>query len=154
MLANNFMTPSALGLSDVEFESLVKVLGMLERGEIAEEQFTMRRVQHPCRTPACLCGWANHVSGGRAFPLQEKPGRDDLFARRPTGHAGERCRGRCASCSAMAAVRPIRSTGDPVAGGRSRCAASSPAASRAGRRRWRVSGAASNHAVLPNSPNM
>ena len=74
MLANNFMAPSALGLSDVEFKSLVKVLGMLERGEIAEEQFTMRRVQHPCRTPACLCGWANHTSGGRAFPLHEKPG--------------------------------------------------------------------------------
>ena len=74
MLANNFMAPSALGLSDAEFESLVKVLGMLERGEITDEQFTMRRVQHPCRTPACLCGWANHVSGGRAFPLHEKPG--------------------------------------------------------------------------------
>jgi hypothetical protein len=74
MLANNFMTPSALGISDVEFEALVKVLGMLERTEIPDEQFTMRRVQHPCRTPACLCGWANHVSSGRAFPLQEKPG--------------------------------------------------------------------------------
>ena len=74
MLANNFMPPSALGLSDVEFESLVKVLGMLERGEIGDDQFTMRRVQHPCRTPACLCGWANHVSGGRAFPLESKPG--------------------------------------------------------------------------------
>jgi hypothetical protein len=70
MLANNFMAPSALGLSDVEFEALVKVLGMLERGEIADDQFTMRRVQHPCRTPACLCGWANHVSAGRAFPFQ------------------------------------------------------------------------------------
>jgi hypothetical protein len=70
MLANNFMAPSALGISDVEFESLVTVLGMLERGEIPDEQFTMRRVQHPCRTPACICGWANHVSGGRAFPLQ------------------------------------------------------------------------------------
>ena len=66
MLANNFMTPSALGISDVEFEALVKVLGMLERTEIPDEQFTMRRVQHPCRTPACLCGWANHVSAGRA----------------------------------------------------------------------------------------
>jgi hypothetical protein len=74
MLANNFMTPSALGLSDVEFESLVKVLGMLERGEIADDEFTMRRVQHPCRTPACLCGWANHASAGRAFPLEAKPG--------------------------------------------------------------------------------
>jgi hypothetical protein len=69
MLANNFMTPTALGISDVEFESLVKVLGMLERSEIADDQFTMRRVQHHCRTPACLCGWANHVSDGRAFPL-------------------------------------------------------------------------------------
>ena len=47
---------------------------MLERGEIPDDQFTMRRVQHPCRTPACLCGWANHVSGGRAFPLEAKPG--------------------------------------------------------------------------------
>jgi hypothetical protein len=74
MLANNFMTPSALGLSDVEFESLVKVLGMLERGEIADDQFTMRRVQHFCRTPACLCGWANYISAGRAFPLYAKAG--------------------------------------------------------------------------------
>jgi hypothetical protein len=74
MLANNFMPPSALGLSDVEFESLVKVLGMLERGEISDDQFTMRRVQHPCRTPACLCGWANYISAGRAFPLHAKPG--------------------------------------------------------------------------------
>jgi hypothetical protein len=74
MLANNFMPPSALGLSDVEFESLVKLLGMLERGEVPDDQFTMRRVQHPCRTPACLCGWANHLSGGRAFPLEAKAG--------------------------------------------------------------------------------
>ena len=74
MLANNFMTPSALGISDVEFDALVKVLGMLERSEIPDDQFTMRRVQHPCRTPACLCGWANHVSAGRAFPLQARSG--------------------------------------------------------------------------------
>jgi hypothetical protein len=84
VLANNFMAPSALGISDVEFESLVKVLGMLERGEIPDEQFTMRRVQHPCRTPACLCGWANHVSAGRAFPLHEKPGAT-IFSRATYG---------------------------------------------------------------------
>ena len=74
MLANSFMTPSALGISDVEFDALVKVLGMLERSEITDDQFTMRRVQHPCRTPACLCGWANYVSAGQAFPLYAKPG--------------------------------------------------------------------------------
>lgn len=68
MLASNFMAPSALGISEVEFDALVKVLGMLERGEIPDDQFTMRRIQHPCGTPACLCGWANHVSEGRAFP--------------------------------------------------------------------------------------
>jgi hypothetical protein len=74
MLANSFMTPSALGISDVEFDALVKVLGMLERSEISEDIFTMRRVQHSCRTPACICGWANYVSAGRAFPLYAKPG--------------------------------------------------------------------------------
>jgi hypothetical protein len=79
MLANNFMTPSALGISDVEFDSLAKVLGMLERGEIPDDQFTMRRVQHPCRTPACLCGWANHVSAGRAFPLHATYSRLTVF---------------------------------------------------------------------------
>lgn len=78
MLANNFMTPSALAISDAEFDALVKVLGMLERGEIPNDQFNMRRVQHPCRTPACLCGWANHVSAGRAFPL-EAQSRPSLF---------------------------------------------------------------------------
>jgi hypothetical protein len=91
MLANNFRTPSALGISDVEFESLVKVLGMLERGEIPDEQFTMRRVQHPCRTPACLCGWANHVSAGRAFPLQPQS-RPRMFAFANTEVYGPRWR--------------------------------------------------------------
>jgi hypothetical protein len=80
MLANNFLTPSALGISEVEFESLVQVLGMLERGEIPEDQFTMLRVQHPCRTPACLCGWAHYISGGRAFP--GAPQRWTLFGNR------------------------------------------------------------------------
>ena len=79
MLANNFMTPSALGISDAEFDALVKVLGMLERGEIPDGEFNMRRVQHPCRTPACLCGWANYVSAGQAFPLYA-PTRPTFFS--------------------------------------------------------------------------
>lgn len=69
MLTQNFQTPTALGISDVEFEALVKVLGMLERGEIPEQQFHMDRVQHTCGTPSCICGWANHISNGAAFPL-------------------------------------------------------------------------------------
>lgn len=67
MLAQNFQTPAALGLSDVEFESLVKVLGMLEREEIRDEQLDMAKLW-PCGTAFCLCGWSYEISGGRAFP--------------------------------------------------------------------------------------
>lgn len=36
MLAQNFKTAADLDLADAEFEALVKVLGMLERGEIKQ----------------------------------------------------------------------------------------------------------------------
>lgn len=75
MLANNFMTPHALGLNDVEFESLVKVLGMLERHEIEEDKFNMHVFRFTCGTPACICGWAEYVSKGKAFPIEEIAGR-------------------------------------------------------------------------------
>ena len=67
MLAQNFKTAAELGLADVEAEALVTVLRMLERGDIAREEFHMGRFQHECRTPACICGWAHHVSRGKAF---------------------------------------------------------------------------------------
>jgi len=41
---------------------------MLERGDIAAAEFHMGQFRHECRTPSCICGWAHHVSGGRAFP--------------------------------------------------------------------------------------
>ena len=71
MLAQNFKTAKELGLADIEVEALVTVLRMLEREDIAREAFHMGRFQHfehECKTPACLCGWAYHISGGRAFP--------------------------------------------------------------------------------------
>ncbi len=68
MLAQNFKTAKELDLADVEFEALVKVLGMLERDEIAREEFHMGHFRHECRTPACICGWAHHISAGKAFP--------------------------------------------------------------------------------------
>jgi hypothetical protein len=68
VLAQNFKTAKELDLADVEFEALVKVLGMLERGEIAREEFHMGHFRHECRTPACICGWAHHISAGKAFP--------------------------------------------------------------------------------------
>jgi len=68
VLAQNFKTAKELGLADVELEALVKVLGMLERGEIVREEFHMGHFRHECRTPACMCGWAHHISAGKAFP--------------------------------------------------------------------------------------
>jgi len=68
MLAQNFKTARELGLADAEVDALVTVLRMLERGEIARDQFHMGQFRHQCRTPACICGWAHHVSGGTAFP--------------------------------------------------------------------------------------
>lgn len=82
MLAQNFKTPTALGISDIEFESLVKVLGMLERGEIEKEQFDMRDVWHPCGAPACLIGWAGHVSGRELFTGRRSQDLFLLFASR------------------------------------------------------------------------
>lgn len=81
MLANSFQTPAALGISDVEFEALEKVLGMLERGELSHgpfprakmdregNQFNMAALldEGECGTIGCLMGWAYHVSHRVAF---------------------------------------------------------------------------------------
>lgn len=69
MLAQNFKTPTDLGISDVDFETLVKVLGMLERREIAPEKFNMAQVNSNCGTIHCIQGWCQKISGGAAFPL-------------------------------------------------------------------------------------
>jgi hypothetical protein len=69
MLAQNFKTATDLGIQEIELESLVRVLGMLERGEIKSDQFNMEVLRHPCGTPACICGWANFVSEGVAFRM-------------------------------------------------------------------------------------
>lgn len=61
MLAQNFKTPTDLGISDKEFDALVNVLGMLERCEIKEEYFSMGKVKN-CGSPSCILGWARHVS--------------------------------------------------------------------------------------------
>lgn len=84
MLAQNFKTPADLQISDAEFEALVKVLGMLERGEIEQRDFAMNIIGNPeCGTPACLCGWARHVSHGAAFPPQHSYGRQPRWKQMP-----------------------------------------------------------------------
>lgn len=67
MLARNFMSATDLGLTEEEHGALVKVLGMFERGEIPDGEFSMKTFQHACGTPSCICGWAHYASGGKAF---------------------------------------------------------------------------------------
>jgi hypothetical protein len=84
MLAQNFKTAADLGISDAELDALIKVLGMLERGEITENHFHMARFWMECGTVGCLCGWANQISGGAAFPeLNASTTEISLFFRMP-----------------------------------------------------------------------
>lgn len=72
MLAQNFMTPADLGITDILFESLVKVLGMLERGELKHTPVTMpipngfnmadRWIHDDCGTACCIMGWCDLVA--------------------------------------------------------------------------------------------
>lgn len=66
MLAQNFMTAADLGILDIEHAALIKVLGMLERGELVdvdqqmkcENGFNIGTQGQGCGTPACIGGWA------------------------------------------------------------------------------------------------
>jgi hypothetical protein len=89
VLAQNFKTAKELGLADVEVEALIAVLRMLERQDITQAQFHMGRFRHECRTPACICGWAHHVSSGRAFPELTSPLGPIILFRRLSPSAGE-----------------------------------------------------------------
>lgn len=88
MLARNFLTPAELLLSEEEHAALVKVLGMMERGELTlvpyeevvkgserfvtwppGEKFTghfhmaVWNVKHECGTVCCIGGTAELVGG-------------------------------------------------------------------------------------------
>ena len=65
MLARSFLSATDLRISEVERDALIATLYAFERGEV--ENFTMRHFRESCGTPACICGWANHFSEGRAF---------------------------------------------------------------------------------------
>lgn len=70
MLMQTFLSATELGIPEVEKDALIKVLGMLERGEIDEKHFDMTKFieKYECGTVGCLCGWAHEVSNGEAFP--------------------------------------------------------------------------------------
>lgn len=100
MLAQNFKTPAELHITDDEFNALVKVLGMLERGEIAElprhatmsyvtptaapTMFYMRytEIESDCGTACCILGWAQHVGGRQLFSTSFDSALGRLFAGR------------------------------------------------------------------------
>jgi hypothetical protein len=65
MLAQNFKTPAALRLTDAGFEVLLKLLGMLERKEIADNEFSMSTVRSECGTAACIKGWCQTISADK-----------------------------------------------------------------------------------------
>jgi hypothetical protein len=89
VLAQNFKTAKELGLAEVEVEALITVLRMLERGDIAREQFHMGRFRHECKTPACICGWAHYISRGRAFSELALPCGPIILHRRVSGTLSE-----------------------------------------------------------------
>lgn len=75
MLAQNFKTPVDLGIEDREFSALVRVLGMLERGELVDVQYRTedtnllgfnigcQYAENECGTLACIGGWAAKLMG-------------------------------------------------------------------------------------------
>lgn len=76
MLARTFLTPAELNISDQQFEALLKVLGMLERGELVwhkqakESGASVKNINRfnmgswsdsHCGTVGCIGFWAEKV---------------------------------------------------------------------------------------------
>ena len=76
--APNFKSANELALNDTEYQSLIKVLGMLERGELEHTTPIGRKLSlpfnmgtflpHPeCGSPGCIIGWARFLGGETSF---------------------------------------------------------------------------------------
>ena len=78
MLAPNFLPAASLGLTMRQHLALIKVLGMLERGELFElsddhgtpvmDSFCMKHWS------TCICGWANRLYPGAFNDDPKGPG--------------------------------------------------------------------------------
>lgn len=71
MLAQNFKSAADLGITEPEQAALIKVLGMLERGDLIDASqddecdngFNMGTHGRGCGTPACIGGWVASLMG-------------------------------------------------------------------------------------------
>lgn len=97
MLAQNFKSPTDLGISDAEFSALIKVLGLLEREEVEHFKvgsfaasrghgsptgFNMALIKTgtDCGTAACILGWARELAADRDLFRGELASKlEDLF---------------------------------------------------------------------------
>jgi hypothetical protein len=136
MLAQNLKTSAELGISDVEFDALFRVLGMLERGELKHVRveasaspfpdysrgytchFNMFRVAIPygeCGTAACILGTARLLFGLKLFAGWEKQGLPEnlLALFWPMAQLGARPSGSITPSQAAIALRNYLTHGDP-----------------------------------------
>jgi hypothetical protein len=137
MLAQNFKSSADLGITDPELDALIKVLGMLERGDLAFQRvkplknfkpkndhcFNMGPylVEAECGTTGCIAGWAYLVSGGQTFKFASNRRGDvvsahrtlpsDLFDLFHCGEVSMEKRYKITPSQAGAAVRSYLSTG-------------------------------------------
>lgn len=96
MLAQNFKTPTDLGVTSVEFDALLKVLHGLETRQLqeipVENAFTMPNIiSMDCGAQGCILGWAYLISNRAAFDSPEMRATEagdtkqcwDIFEKRP-----------------------------------------------------------------------
>lgn len=70
----NFKTAAELGLRDLEYRTLLRLLPMFEQGKIPEPLFTMRCVGRPeCGTPGCIIGWGRTLEAFFCCPEWSPP---------------------------------------------------------------------------------
>lgn len=84
MLARSFLTPEKLNISDKQFDALVQVLGMLERGELpwynkdkvfpSDVGFNMAKwpspLENKCGSVGCFGYWCEKLGGAPRWEFE------------------------------------------------------------------------------------
>lgn len=104
-------TPGDLGINQAEFDALVKVLRMLESGNIASDAFGMGHVDS--RRGHCIAGWARIVSMEGAFDRPVFPYWFTKKGLRRLFYPNVGNWGRIGTAEAAAAIRNYLNTGEP-----------------------------------------